>query len=279
MILIDFSGMIIASMTAMYSKNLTLDMVRHATLQSILFAKNKFGSKYGEIVFACDDKNNWRRTTFPYYKANRKKDRSDSSMDWNMMLGYLNELKAEFKENLPYKFLQVDTAEADDIIASLVREYTAEPKMIYSSDGDFQQLLRYPNTDLYSPRLKKQVRCPDPHKYLLEHVMEGDSSDGVPNMLSQDNTFVEKIRQKRLTAKFKEKHLPQLLQGQLPFTGDDLVRFNRNRRMIDMTQIPEDIIQLSIEQYKSASVPDRSRLFPYFFGKQMTKLMERLQEF
>lgn len=279
MILIDFSGMVISTMTAMYNKNLSLDVVRHASLTSILYAKNKFASQYGDPVFACDDKNNWRRTIFPYYKANRRIDRDASSMDWNMLLGYLNELKAEFRENLPYKFLQVETAEADDVIAALVSANESEPKMIYSSDGDFQQLLRYKNTALYSPRLKKLVKCPDPHKYLMEHIMEGDSSDGVPNMLSPDNTFVEKIRQKRLTTKFKTAHLPELMIGRMPFTGDQFKQFTRNRAMIDLQLIPDQIRNQSIELFNTTIPADRSKLFSYFFGHQMTKLMERLQEF
>lgn len=266
-------------MTAMYTPNLSLDVVRHATLTSILYAKNKFGSQYGEPVFACDDKENWRKEIFPYYKANRKKDRTTSKIDWHMLLDYLNIIKEEFKENLPYKFLQVSTAEADDIIASLVMTVTDESKLIYSSDGDFVQLLAYPNTALYSPRLKKQIKDVDPHKYLLEHVMEGDTSDGVPNMLSPDTCLVEKVRQKSLTSKIKAKYLQALSVGQMPFTENQKQYFLRNRQMIDLKYIPINILEEAMVQYTTSIPAARSKLFPYFFGHQMTRLMERLQEF
>jgi hypothetical protein len=278
LILIDFSGMIISTMTVLYTKNLSLEMVRHATLTSVLYAKKKFPTQ-GELVFACDDSNNWRKQIYPYYKANRKKDREGSSMDWNMLFQYLNQIKAEFKENLPYKFLQVETAEADDIIAALVLAYPSKEKIIYSQDGDFTQLLKHPNTKLWSPKTKKFVTSSDPHKYLMEHIMEGDSSDGVPNILSADNVFIDKIRQTRCTQKFKDQNISELMAGRIPFTGVTKERFQRNRAMIDLSTIPDSIYQESVRQYEATEPADRSKLFPYFFGLQMTKLMERLQEF
>ena len=47
--------------------------------------KSKFGKKYGDIIICCDDKNYWRKQTFPHYKANRKKFREESDYDWNLI--------------------------------------------------------------------------------------------------------------------------------------------------------------------------------------------------
>ena len=60
-------------------------LVRHMVLTSLRMHKNKFSDKYGTLVICCDDKKNWRKELFPYYKANRKKDRAASDLDWQFM--------------------------------------------------------------------------------------------------------------------------------------------------------------------------------------------------
>ena len=63
--------------------------------------------------------------------------------------------------------------------------------MILSGDKDFIQLHKYKNVTQYSPITKKFVNGIDPDEYLYEHILKGDVSDGVPNVLSVDNTFTD----------------------------------------------------------------------------------------
>ena len=60
------------------------DMVRHMVLSSLRLYRNKFLKQYGELVICCDDKDYWRKHRFPHYKASRKKDREQSTIDWNV---------------------------------------------------------------------------------------------------------------------------------------------------------------------------------------------------
>ena len=59
-------------------------------------------------------------------------------------------MKSEFKEILPYKFVEVYGADFDDII-TLCKEYQDQKTMIISGDKDFIQLQKYENVSQYSP--------------------------------------------------------------------------------------------------------------------------------
>ena len=141
----------------------------------------------------------WRRDFFPQYKASRRKSRESDGKDWNSIFGALNKIKAEFKENLPYKYLEVYGAEADDIIASRPNK-ESEPIMIVSGDKDFIQL-HNKNVQQYSPIVKKHITGHNPDTYIRTHILKGDTSDGVPNVLSPDHTFTEGLRQRPLGKK------------------------------------------------------------------------------
>ena len=178
------------------------DLVRHMILNSIRMYRTDFHQEFGEIVLTYDSKHYWRRDYFPNYKAGRKKGRENDSKDWDAIFNCLNKIKSEFKENLPYKYLEIYGAEADDIIATLCKNLgTANKIMIVSGDKDFIQLQKYPNVQQYSPILKKYVNGHDPVTYIKEHILKGDASDGVPNVLSPDNTFVDGLRQRPLGQK------------------------------------------------------------------------------
>ena len=201
MILADMNQISVASvmMHLHMSKRTVPDdnMVRHMILNSLRMYRTRFSSEFGEIVLCYDSRHYWRRDYFPQYKANRKKGREKSAQDWDAIFECLNTIKEEIRTNLPYKFLEVYGAEADDIIAAICSEYNEEI-MILSGDKDFIQLQKFPNVNQYSPITKKMVNGANPVGYLKEHVFKGDVSDGIPNVLSSDNTFVEGLRQRPL---------------------------------------------------------------------------------
>jgi 5'-3' exonuclease len=260
-------------------KNIKLeeDLVRHMVLNSLRAHKVKFSAEYGEMVIACDDKNYWRKQVYPYYKANRKKEREASELDWNTLFESLNKIRQELKDYFPYKVIQIEHAEADDIIAVLVKEYHSQGKLlILSGDKDFGQLQKYPNVTQYSPVLKKYISCTNPDLFLKEHILKGDSSDGVPNFLSEDNVFVMGIRQSPITSK---KLAGWILQEPEQFCNEATLRnYKRNQRLIDLEFVPDDIKAQTLEQYNT-QIKDRSKLFNYFIQYQLKNLMEHINEF
>ena len=280
MILVDMNQISVASvMMHLHMTKQTApdgDMVRHMILNSIRMYRMRFCNEYGELVLCYDSKHYWRRDYYPEYKHSRKKGRQASSNDWDAIFEVLNAIKAELKEFFPYKFLEVYGAEADDIIAALAGELEFDngKTLILSGDKDFIQLQKFRNVTQYSPITKKFVNGVDPYTYLDEHVLKGDSSDGVPNVLSPDNTFVDGIRQKPLS----KKKIQAMIAGDFP--NDEVKRnYQRNKKLIDLKESPPELYIDILKEYQEAPDGDRSKLLNYFTQKRLRNLVESIGEF
>jgi len=252
-------------------------MLRHMILNSLRYNRSKFVERYGELVICCDGRETWRRDVFPFYKANRKKTRASSGYDWNLIFETLNKIRDELDEYFPYKVVHLDRAEADDIIAVLAKQWTTngEKVLILSGDKDFMQLQKYDHIDQYSPVQKKFLRVKNPKEFLFEHIVRGDTGDGIPNCLSKDSTFVTGERQTPVT---KKRLAEWMKAGKVNYKNGD-VGFDRNQRLIDFDFIPEDLAREIADTYISANVKERETLFNYFVTNRLTKLMKDIQEF
>jgi len=280
MILVDMNQISVASvMMHLHMTKSTKpeeDMVRHMILNSLRMYRMRFCDEYGELVLCYDSKHYWRRDFYPEYKSNRKKTRDSSSNDWDAIFGVLNAIKSELKEFFPYKHLEVYGAEADDIIAALSGELEFDngKTLILSGDKDFIQLQKFSNVTQYSPITKKFVNGQDPDDYLKEHVLKGDSSDGVPNVLSPDNTFVDGLRQRPLS----KKKIAAMVEGVFP--NDEVKRnYQRNKKLIDLKESPPELYLECINAYQEAPDGDRSKLLNYFTQKRLRNLVESIGEF
>ena len=252
------------------------DMVRHMILNSLRMYRMRFHDKYSEMVLCYDSKHYWRRDYFPEYKYGRRKGRESSANDWDAIFEVLNAVKSELKEFFPYKHLEVYGAEADDIIAALCGELEFDngKTLILSGDKDFIQLQKYRNVDQYSPITKKFLNGIDPVIYLDEHVLKGDSSDGIPNVLSPDNTFVDGLRQKPLS----RKKIQTMVEGIFP--NDEVIRnYQRNKKLIDLKESPPELFVEILKEYDDAPEGDRSKLLNYFTQKRLRSLVESINEF
>ena len=255
-------------------------MVRHMILNSLRMYRTKFKEEFGELVLCYDSKHYWRREVFPQYKASRKKTRTESDKDWDAIFEVLNAIRDELKDVFPYKFLEVYGAEADDIIAALCGELEFDngKTLILSGDKDFIQLQKYRNVTQYSPITKKFVNGEDPVQYLKEHILRGDASDGIPNVLSPDNTFVDGLRQRPLGKKKVAAWADNNIHDVLP--NDETVRnYQRNETLIDLTKSPDELYLKILEEYHNAPEGDRSKLLNYFIQKRLNNLTESIGDF
>lgn len=280
-ILIDFHPVMISNAMQQIKHNSDLqeDLIRHMVLTSLLGYKRKFQDQYGKLVICCDGKNCWRKSSFKYYKAGRKKTRDASALDWHMMFDILNKVKSELKEHFPYKFIQVDGAEADDVIYVMCKNKNIlEKSLIVSSDKDMKQLLKFNNVDFYSIYHKTMLDVENPTKFLKEHILTGDPGDGVPNFLSDDDAFENKEkRQKQLR---KTKIEEYMSMNPTDFKDDKLRRnYDRNRLMIDLDCIPENVQSNILNECNTVAVSDGKNLFDYFMKNRLKLLMEDLPEF
>ena len=287
MILVDMSQISLASMMMHLNMNKTTKpdeaMVRHMILNSLRMYRSRFKEEYGELVLCFDSRHYWRRDHFPNYKAGRKKSRESSNLDWDAIFSCLNEIKQELKDYFPYKHIEVYGAEADDIIAALCLEleYDNGKTLILSGDKDFIQLHRFTNVSQYSPITKKMINGFDPYHYLDEHILKGDTSDGIPNVLSPDNTFVDGLRQKPLGKKKIAEWTGEILipvEMAIP-DGEVKRNFQRNQQLIDLSKAPEEIFLTCIREYHDAPDGDRSKLLNYFTKKRLRNLTESIGEF
>ena len=284
MILVDYSQVAIASIMAQTRGENTPDedLVRHIILNNIRLIRNKFKNDYGEIVLCCDAGNYWRKDIFPHYKASRKTKQQKSDFDWNALFNILGKVREEIREFFPYKVLNVERCEADDVIATIAKRaaesFPVEDVLIVSSDKDFQQLQKYSNVKQWNPIKKALVKCPDPEKFLQDLIIRGDSGDGVPNSLSEDDCFVvEGKRQKPLTKKALAKMHDAFLRGDLPSENRPFIE--RNEKLIDFKNIPEQYELNIISEFDKSPKGDRGKLFNYFVAKRLRVLIENIQEY
>jgi 5'-3' exonuclease len=292
MILVDMNQIAVANvmMHLHITKNDKPDenVVRHMILNSLRMYRTRFVREYNELVLCYDSKHYWRKDVFPLYKYSRKKGRESSTNDWDAIFVVLNAIKAELKEYFPYKHLEVYGAEADDIIAALCGELEFDngKTLIISGDKDFIQLQKFKNVFQYSPITKKFINGQNPVRYLQEHILRGDTSDGIPNVLSPDHTFEQGLRQrpigkKKIEAWLDNEH-PEL--GNMPIEdvlpNEEVIRnFQRNLKLIDLSKSPPELFIEILKEYQNAPEGDRTKLLNYFIQKRLSNLTESIGEF
>lgn len=277
MILVDYSQIALANI--IISKMQDEDLIRHMILNSLRMYNKKYRDEYGEMVICADGMNTWRKQYYPEYKAHRKKNRTASNMDWNEIFRILNMVREEIKDNLPYKVIHMDGCEADDIIGALVYETQEfgkyQPCMIISSDKDFRQLQKFKNVKQFSPAQKTLVEEKHPRQYAFEHICRGDAGDGIPNVLSPDNCFTDGLKQTPL-----RKTVIDFWVDNLDNMPEETKRnYQRNKTLIDLSEIPRHIYNSIIQEYDSQIPAMRMKVLTYLITKRCKNLIEVVEEF
>ena len=288
MIIVDYSQTVISNIMAEIGNNkkanLEVNLIRHMVINTIRSHYTEFKDEYGCMIIACDSKKYWRKDIFPFYKANRKKARQDSGFDWNLIFDTINMLKQEIKENFPWAVVEVEGAEADDIIATYVKNKNSnEPVMIVSGDHDFMQLQKYDNVVQWSPIKHKFVKCQEnPRDVLFEHIIKGDKGDGVPNVLKDDDAIVKGKRQRPIHSKKLElwKNNPTEMPRDSAFVSN----FERNQTLVDLSRIPQNIEDAIKLEFIKAEPPfdinlNKDILINYFNEHKLNKMIDSIEEF
>jgi 5'-3' exonuclease len=284
MILLDYSAVMMASLMAHIREENIEDaheisegMVRHMVLMIIKKYKMKFGNKYGKMILCMDGKHYWRKDVFPLYKWKRSEDKKNSEFDWNVIYSIVDKIRDEIRLNMPYKSILIDRLEADDIIGVLSKNYHEEGIMIISNDKDFFQLQRYKGVKQYRPHDEKIYTESDPLIYLKEMIIRGDKDDGVPNILSVENSFKDGIRQKSVFAKKVAVWLDQEINE---FCDEAMKkRWVLNEEMIDLSMVPFDLQMEIRDIFVEKNVFSRSKMLKYFMQNGLNRLTDNIQDF
>jgi len=297
MILVDYSQVALAAILTFQrelkgTESEVKNLIRHVTLSTLKSYKKKYGKEYGQLVICCDGRKYWRKEFFEHYKASRKKARDASDLNWKLIFDTLSEMRDDIDNVFPYKVIHVERAEADDVIATLA-QWTqenelvteglveeAQPILILSSDGDFKQLQEYSNVKQWSPMQKKYVTTTkqELHHKKIEHIVKGDAGDGVPNILSKDDVFVNGDRQKPITTK----RLQEFIENGFIACKNDEERRNwhRNTVLVDFKHIPEDVKDEIVKIYlNNKPKGDKMSIMNYLIEHRCRLLLDELEEF
>jgi hypothetical protein len=297
MILVDYSQVALAAILTFQrelkgTESEVKNLIRHVTLSTIKSYKKKYGKEYGELVICCDGRKYWRKEFFEQYKGMRKSNRDKSDLDWKLIFDTLSEMREDIAKHFPWRVIHVDRAEADDIIAvmskwlqenQLVQEGLVEETqkvLILSSDKDFKQLQLYPTVKQWSPMQKKYITATkqEIRDFMIEHIVKGDTGDGVPNILSKDDVFMIGERQKPMSAK----RLAEFIDKGFDACKNDDERRNwhRNATLVDFQFIPEDVQKSIVDTYLSNKPSgDKMTVMNYLMEHRCRLLLEELEDF
>lgn len=284
MILLDLSHIMYAAILASQKDvPINLENVRGLMLGMIRKLNFKFKRQYGLMVIAADGKGpSWRKQKFPFYKAARRKMQATGSVDWKTIHEVTAEFKRELDLNLPYRFIEIDRAEADDIIAVLV-SYRSEPVLIISGDKDMFQLHAKEPREVvqYDPIRAKFTTCDDPKEYIFEHIIKGDRGDGVPNIYSDDDSLInEGKRQIAMTQARFLNAKNSWNDKSTAFYKMHCKNIERNRTLIDLTNIPTDLVEeISKSFHSQEKTRVRSNMRPYFLSNGLNDFAMSIGEF
>ncbi len=296
MIIVDMSQVLIANLFSQqsYQGEITEDQMRHQVLNSIRSYKSKFGLKYGELVLCFDAPGeNWRKNFFPFYKAKRKDVRDKQKIiDWPEVYRIFDVLFRELEDWFPYRCIRIEGVEADDIIGTIIIRGLTQDKnnLIISNDKDFKQL-QIPPSDVinkhgivveqYTPIQSKYVTCDDYRDFLKEHIISGDRSDGIPNVLSDDDTFVSTSkRQKPL----RTSKLESMMKMDFDSCDNETLRyrFNTNKKLISLFEIPDEIVNKIVDEFNKSKDKNkfgRKSLMKYFIEHKLKHLLSYIGDF
>jgi len=297
MILVDYSQVALAAILT-FQRELkgteaeVKNLIRHVTLSTLKSYKKKYGKEYGEMVICCDGRKYWRKEFFPNYKASRKKNREASDLDWKLIFDTLSEMRDDLAVYFPYRVIHVEQAEADDVIAVMtkwlqnnnqcIQGLVEEPQkiLILSSDKDFKQLQLYPTVKQWSPMQKKYVTATQKeiNEFMIEHIVKGDSGDGIPNILSKDDVFVNAERQKTVSSK----RLQEFIDNGFKACRNDEERRNwhRNSTLVAFEHIPEEVTQNIVQAYLNTKPNnDKMKIMNYLMEHRCRLLLDEIEDF
>ncbi len=241
----DFSvmyyRMLFGSKTAVIENT---DYFSHLLMTALLQNVRQFElDKENRLILAvdCRKKNNWRTEYYEKnskgfeeykkpirqtYKGNRVK---DNTIPWDKIFEILEDFLETIKNYSDIQVIQHKRAEADDVIATVVRLYEMNKEIcIVSNDKDFHQLIT-PNVRVYDPLKKKEIKIEKSRTLLLEHILTGQKR--------KDNIFP--VRSK--TGPAKAQKMMKELKGLLKIDKDLAERFEFNKKLIDLDCCPNDI--------------------------------------
>lgn len=289
LMVVDTSNIAVATLMANFlpktQNDINIDIVRHLICDTIRQNVMRFKAEYPDIVLALDSNKYWRKTVAPYYKKKRKEEHEKSDWDWDRLNGFLNPVYGEVRDNLPYKALQIDYAEGDDVIAVLCKKAVAEGRrvLVVSADSDGVQLQRYSGVVQWSPTQKKWVKPKygTPQNDLRMKIIKGDKKDSIASIKSRSDYVATRVEGERAPS-IMQKELDVWLDAvdpTLEMTPEMAARYKENERLRDFNFIPKDVENAILEAYNAPKIGNKSKMQKYFIQNRMVRMAEKMSDF
>ena len=294
--------------------DMKLGMAFHITFNSIKKAWQDFD---GHHVVFCLEGRSWRKDYYEPYKRNRAESRAaltpreqeEDQLFWEAF----DKFKEFITEKTNATVLQHPQLEADDLIAGFIQSHPDAKHVIISTDSDFQQLIS-PTVSQYNgvadhhithegyfdakgkPVKDKKTGEPklplDPEWMLFEKCMRGDTSDNVFSAYPGVRTKGTKSKV-GLTEAFEDRKSKGyswnnlMLQRWVDHEGKEhrvLEDYERNRRLIDLTQQPQeirDVIKTTIDNGCVPKAIDQVgiRMLKFCNTWDMKKIADNIQSY
>lgn len=296
-ILVDLSQIVMSGVITQLADDLERpnveadSLIKHMVYTMLLGLKQKFGKEYGEMILCADSNKYWRREYFQWYKGHRKHAKEKAKIDWKVVYAALDALIVDLSEYFPYKVIEVENCEADDIIACLTHYYQeneldegglfgGSPKriMICSSDGDFIQLQKYSNVAQWNNQHKKMVSSSNPKRDLLEKIASGDSGDNIPNVITENvwsQHRAENLEVKLRATPMKSARLEEFseLGEKACKTDEERANYARNDMLINFDNIPSHVYDSIINTYATYKKKGNTTKLMSYFTKNRMKVL------
>ena len=223
------------------------------------------------MVLAFDSSHYFRKDLFQYYKGNRKK--TNDCFDWDDYREHYPIFKTELPYYFPFKCVEVYGVEGDDVINCVI-DYEikngCEHIIIVSSDTDDLQISeRYPKyVEQYSLKKRGYITCADYNYRLYDHIIEGDSGDGIPNIMSDDDTYMNPSKRSKALTKKKRAEFDLRIPDEL------MENYRRNESLIDMSKIPDEYRAAIIEEYLKPKPERIDTIYKYCVKYKLGKLLK-----
>jgi 5'-3' exonuclease len=284
MLVFDLSHLAYCSLFSAKSdiKDIGWAYLKHMIYSRIFSLCKKFDPE--QVVIAVDSKENWRKKVYPEYKAHRKEKRdAQDDIDWNAFYNTIKEFVSEIKEHFPFYVLEIKYLEADDIVGILAKDYQNIKKIIVTADGDFLQLLKYKNIEIFDPIRFKYLTVDDPVKFLKVKCLMGDAGDNIKPIKPRigEVTATKLVESPDKLKEILEDKTPSYTKpdGTVVTLGEEYKEnYKNNIILIDLTKTPDVFSKELKKQFDEYNLPTGKTIFQYFSKNKYREFLRKMEE-
>lgn len=109
------------------------------------------------------------------------------------------------------------------------------------------------------------------------HIIKGDFGDGIPNIMSADESIANKIRQKSIRNDLLEDWLD--MEPETFCTFQMLTRYKRNEELINLDKIPEDLQNKILAALDTPYNTSRKKIMDYMIQNRLKNLISDIGDF